>query len=306
MLAVVRVGVEVVRRGRCPRRPAAAASAIEAPERSASSVASARNGVPPMLASATRPSTRRRRRWPSRSPGGRTSGSPSRTSPPRGRGPPTAARRAGAPTRTGRRRSRRHRPRAPGRAGDLDRAAEGEQRHGQVGRRVGVRERAAERAAVADLRVADLRGGVRRIGASAFTRSEPATSACRVVAPMASSSPSSRMPDSSGIRAMSISTAGWASRSFIIGSSEWPPASSLASSPCSASSDRACAADSATYVVERRLGSCGHLRSRVSAAWPLQRAPRGRCCGSRCSGRSCPRAPRGPPARSGAGSRRAG
>ena len=54
------------------------------------------------------------------------------------------------------------------------------------------------------------------------------------------------MPDSSVTRAMSISTAGWASRTFIIGSSECPPASSFASSPCSASSDSACAADSAT------------------------------------------------------------
>ena len=47
-------------------------------------------------------------------------------------------------------------------------------------------------------------------------------------------------------RAMSISTPGWASLTFIIGSSEWPPASSLASSPCSARSEIACAGESAT------------------------------------------------------------
>ncbi len=64
-------------------------------------------------------------------------------------------------------------------------------------------------------------------GASACSSSDPATSACLVVAPMTTSSPSSLMPDSSEIRAMSISTAGWASRTFIIGSSEWPPGQQL-------------------------------------------------------------------------------
>jgi hypothetical protein len=44
---------------------------------------------------------------------------------------------------------------------------------------------------------------------------------------------------------MSISAVGVASRSFIIGSSEWPPASSFASSPSEASRSRACSADSA-------------------------------------------------------------
>ena len=63
---------------------------------------------------------------------------------------------------------------------------------------------------------------------------------------MTTSSPSSLMPDNSVTRAMSISTAGWASLTFIIGSSEWPPASSLASSPCSARSEIACAGESAT------------------------------------------------------------
>ena len=53
-------------------------------------------------------------------------------------------------------------------------------------------------------------------------------------------------------RPMSMSTSGAASRSFIIGSSECPPASTLASSPCSASRSRACAGDSAAIVLERR------------------------------------------------------
>jgi hypothetical protein len=48
------------------------------------------------------------------------------------------------------------------RGGDLDRRAEGEQRHRQVRRRVSVRYRAADRATVPDLRVADLRRRVRQ------------------------------------------------------------------------------------------------------------------------------------------------
>ena len=62
---------------------------------------------------------------------------------------------------------RRHDP-VPGRPGQLHRAAERGQRQGQVGRWVGVREGAADRAAVADLRVSDLGrrpGQQRRLGA---------------------------------------------------------------------------------------------------------------------------------------------
>ena len=53
------------------------------------------------------------------------------------------------------------------------------------------------------------------------------------------------------MRRTSISTAGTASRSFIIGSSECPPAISLASSPCSASSAIACVDGVGADVVER-------------------------------------------------------
>ena len=50
---------------------------------------------------------------------------------------------------------------------------------------------------------------------------------------------------------MSTSTDGVASRSFISGSSEWPPASSLASSPCSASSGDGLVGRVGPDVVER-------------------------------------------------------
>src|SRR5690348_7974559 len=52
---------------------------------------------------------------------------------------------------------------------------------------------------------------------------------------------------------MSTSACGAASRSFIIGSRDWPPASSLASSPpaCASSSrDSACSSDSARAYVK--------------------------------------------------------
>ena len=74
---------------------------------------------------------------------------------------------------------------------------------------------------MADLRVADLRGRVgqqRRLGPDQLAMA--ARSACRVVAPITSSSPSALTPASSSSPPMSISTAGVASRSFIIGSSE--------------------------------------------------------------------------------------
>ncbi len=85
---------------------------------------------------------------------------------------------------------------------------------------------------------------LRTIG-SAITRSaswkirkcSPATadsssSACRVIAPMSRASPSRRTYDSSSASSlMSIRCSGRARRSFIIGSNEWPPATSRASGP---------------------------------------------------------------------------
>ena len=80
----------------------------------------------------------------------------------------------------------------PGRA-TTSVASEREQRRRQVGRRVAVRERAADRAAVADLRVADLRR--RRAPAAGRSAAEQlgvSTSWWRVSAPIAMWSPSSR------------------------------------------------------------------------------------------------------------------
>ena len=108
-----------------------------------------------------------------------------------------------------------------------------------------MRERAADRAAVPDLRVAD-RAGRRAAssGTSAASTSEDSTPRCRVPAPIATSSPSTSMYDSSRNRPMSMTSSGAASRSFITGSSEWPPASTVASSPCSASSASAPSSES--------------------------------------------------------------
>ena len=61
----------------------------------------------------------------------------------------------------------------------------------------------------------------------------------RASPPTTTSSPSSRISDWSGTSFTSTSTDGVASRSFIRGSSEWPPARSLASSPCSRSASSA-------------------------------------------------------------------
>ena len=56
---------------------------------------------------------------------------------------------------------------------------------------------------------------------------------------------------------MSISTEGDARRSFMSGSSEWPPASSLASSPYSASRLTASSARLGPLVVEGRRDHAG-------------------------------------------------
>jgi hypothetical protein len=58
-------------------------------------------------------------------------------------------------------------------------------------------------------------------------------------------SPSTLMPDRSAARPTSTSTDGAASRSFMSGISDWPPASSFASSPASARAAMAASAESA-------------------------------------------------------------
>ena len=102
----------------------------------------------------------------------------------------------------------------------------------QVAVRVGVGQRAADRAAVAHRLVAD---AARRLGDDAGSRAGArptrAMSRCRVTAPITSSSPSRADAASARrCRAMSTSASGAASRSFIAGSSDWPPAIGLAPS----------------------------------------------------------------------------
>jgi hypothetical protein len=69
------------------------------------------------------------------------------------------------------------------------------------------------------------------------------TSFSTVIAPITTSAPSSQTPRSSAMRLMSTRWAGWAKRSFIIGSRLWPPARILASLPRLASSPIASATD---------------------------------------------------------------
>ena len=69
----------------------------------------------------------------------------------------------------------------------------------------------------------------------------------RVSAPIRTSPPSPRTYDSSPMRPMSMSTLGAASRSFMSGSREWPPAMSLASSPCSVSAAMASSTEPARW-----------------------------------------------------------
>ena len=91
-----------------------------------------------------------------------------------------------------------------------------------------MREAAAERAAIAHLRIADVAARTPRspgtpCAAAPRSRRRDAT----VPAPISILPSFSRMPASPGMRAMSISTVGSLSRSFISGTRLWPPAISL-------------------------------------------------------------------------------
>ena len=66
-------------------------------------------------------------------------------------------------------------------------------------------------------------------GSASFTTCEFATSTCRVMAPITIERPFSSMPDRPSIWLRSTRSEGLASRSFITGISEWPPARSFAS-----------------------------------------------------------------------------
>jgi hypothetical protein len=62
-----------------------------------------------------------------------------------------------------------------------------------------------------------------------FMTGEFATSPCLVMAPTTTERPFSSTPDSPSTCPMSMMSDGFASRSFITGISEWPPAKSFAS-----------------------------------------------------------------------------
>ena len=76
-------------------------------------------------------------------------------------------------------------------------------------------------------------------------------SRCRVSAPMAMWSPASRTYERSRTRPTSTSTVGVARRSFMSGSNDMPPARNFASSPCSPISAIASARRLGAHVVER-------------------------------------------------------
>ena len=167
---------------------------------------------------------------------------------------------------------RRNRPLAA-RAADDQLAVEREDHRGQVRRRIAVGERAADRSAVAHLRVADLAGRVRDDRAVLPQERRPRRHPRGASARRSRSwSPSSRTYERSASRPTSTSSAGRAMRSFIAGRSECPPARSFASSR-SPSSSIACSTMLGDLVVER----CGdhdlassiacQTRSGVAGIW---------------------------------------
>ena len=81
------------------------------------------------------------------------------------------------------------------------------------------------------------RSASRKIGNTAFSGSLSSSSRCRVIAPIRTSrSPISTYASSSCRSLMSTRYSGLASRSFIMGSRLWPPATIRASSPSRSSS----------------------------------------------------------------------
>ena len=112
---------------------------------------------------------------------------------------------------------------------DVDLRVDRQHRGGVVGRRIGVREAAAERAAIAHLRIADLAGGLgdhrallaqqRRRGDVVMRRCRRRSRSCRP------SRGCRRGPGSARCRSARF---GSLSRSFISGTRLWPPAMQLA------------------------------------------------------------------------------
>ena len=228
-----------------PSAASAAASSIDAPPASASSVAVARSGVAPMFVSAT---DARSTEPFALDDGSNGDGRPVLGAAAHLRVRPAAPSRAWA---RGSRRASRRRERGLEDAGEelppgsplAARSArdelrvEREDHRREVGGRIAVRERAADRPAMTNLRVADLAGGVRDDRA---VLAEDGRRARRPCAGSAHRWRSRRRPPGRtrgrSSRPMSTRSAGRASRSFIAGSSECPPARSFASSRSPSSS----------------------------------------------------------------------
>ena len=127
---------------------------------------------------------------------------------------------------------------------------------------IGMREIAADGAAVADLRMRDVRqrlGDERQFGRASSDRVRGCDSAsarrCANDPP-----PFFRMPANSFSGLMSISMAGCVRRKFIAGTRLWPPARNRASSPYSAFNVKACARTAGGDVAERcRFHSDGRV-----------------------------------------------
>ena len=139
--------------------------------------------------------------------------------------------------------------------------------------RIGMRDRAANRALVAGLEVADERQ--RRSQQRKLLRQARARPSAGSASPRRRPRPcrrASRIASSSAMRVMSTSTAGSTSRRLSIASSDCPPASTRASSPCSASTATASSTVSGTHIVERtrlhrrRLARPGRLASGLPSA----------------------------------------
>ena len=202
-----------------------------------------------------------------------------------------------------------------GRPGDLDRAAEGEQRHRQVGGRVGVRERAADRAPVPDLRVADLRGGVgeyRRLGLEQLGIGHLGVPGGRADDHLVALDPDAGQLGDPG----DVDQHGGLGQPHLHHRQQRMAAGQqLGVLAVLGQQRQRVRGGVGDLVVERRgdharahgpVGGVGGPGRGRPTASPPRRAPTGRCCGSRCSGRSCPQGLPAPPARSGAGSPPAG